>query len=257
MIDIRKRVALIPFVFTVIAVPPGLRYASRAPGYAITMEVASSLETEKLVMTLKFAGQNLRLEPDLTAMAGSDVNMAQMTKGAFLLPQPNGKVVFVIPGMGTAMRMDANEIGGTNAPAQRCDTVSVEDLGVGETILGVATRKYRMRARLQAKGDRPTGDEVTEMWIATSLPQGKGVFKRFAKTFGNQIGSAGCPDQFSKFPEGFPLRIKSTKPGPRGPETETTIVTSIKQMTFPDSDFAIPAGMNVMDGNPFEKRGSF
>jgi hypothetical protein len=246
---------LIPFAFAIAAAPADVRVLPRADGYAVTMEVASSLETEKLVMTLKFAGQSLRLEPDLTAMAGSDPAIAQMIRGAYLIPMPGAKVAFVIPGTGMAMRMNASDIGGTDAPAQRCDDVTIDDLGAGESMFGHATRKHRMRTRLHARGDRPAGEEVIEMWVAPFLQSARGVFKRYAKTFGNQIGNAGCPDQFGKFPEGFPLRIKTTRVGPKGPEIETLVVTSITKMSFTDADFALPPGMPVVDENPFGKRG--
>jgi hypothetical protein len=49
--------------------------------------------------------------------------------------------------------------------------------------------------------------------------------------------------------------MKTTRVGPKGPETETMIVTSIRKMNFPNADFAVPPGMTVMDENPFGKRG--
>jgi hypothetical protein len=250
MLHFRSRIALVPAALF-FGAPADAGKLPPADGFAVTAEMTSSTEKEKVILTFKFAGENLRLDPDIAALGANDPQASQMMSGAFMLSLPAGKVAFVMPAVGMAMRMDATEMNKPDPAEQKCDSVTVQDLGVGESILGIATRKYRLRTALQASGDRPAGDEITDVSVATSFPEGHGVFKRYAKAFGDQVGGGPCPEEARKFPDGFPLRFRSTKMGPNGPETEEMQVTSVRKVSYADTDFIIPPGMRVMDGNPF------
>ena len=221
----RRIAALIPALF--LAAAP----AARVEGWAITATLTTSAGAAKVV-TFKFAGDKIRLEPDLTTLAPNDPSAPQMLDGAFLIAEPGRKAAFIMPGMNMAMRMNGSELHEPDSTSQKCESVTIENLGVGEAILGIATRKFRMRMRLLAKGDRPAGDQVEDIWVATSTPGTNGAFKRFANAFGTQAGISNCPEQLAKFPEGFPLRVRSTKPGPNGAETADFEVTVVRKHMF-------------------------
>jgi hypothetical protein len=206
----------------------------RADGYTITMRITTGTQAP-MNITFKAAGEKMRLETDMSAMMGGGRGGAMAT-GAYMLPNSDGKLIMVMPnapnmsgGTGMAMSMDlaqmAQRMGG--APP-RVAEATVEDLGPGETILGYKTHKYRIR--------QPDG--TVEAWIA-DLP---GIdFKKFATGFGAQF-SGMHPRMAEKIPSGFALKVVIS-----GKETGTMEVSKIEKTSFTNSDFEVPAGLQVMD----------
>src|SRR5205085_12152457 len=105
---------------------------------------------------------------------------------------------------------------------------TIEDMGAGETILGYKTHKYRIR--------QP--DNTVEFWVA-ELPGTN--FKKFVTGFGAHFSGVD-PRMADKIPQGFALKVVVT-----GKDPVTTEVTKIEKTSFTDSDFEVPAGIQVMD----------
>ena len=248
-------------VLTPLAVLPRLVHdpisaAPRIEGYAITVQITNSAGRGRdMGMTFKFAGDRFRLDPDPATMGGDNPQAAQMMVGVYMLVQPGGKVAIVMPAAGMGMSMNPSDMAGRGGPPPKCEKPTIEDLGAGEQVLGHATHRYRTKEMIPARGTIPAGEEVTEILAATDLPGADGLFRRFGETFGAQMGDSGCPGVMETFPKGFPMRTVSTKPGANGPVTERMEVTKIEKKDFSASDFEIPAGIRMMEGNPFGGRG--
>lgn len=202
----------------------------RADGYTITMRVTSGTRAP-IDLTFKAAGEKMRVDVDMSSMMGGRGG------SGYMLPSSDGKLTMVMPSMpnpmsggtGMAMSMDltamAAQMGG--APPSVSDA-TIEDLGAGETILGYKTRKYRIRQT----------DNTVEAWIA-ELP---GVdFKKFAMGFGAQFTGIN-PRMAEKIPSGFAVKAVMS-----GKDTGTMEVSKIEKTSFTESDFQVPAGIQVMD----------
>jgi hypothetical protein len=225
-------------------------------------------------MTLKVAGDKVRLDlEDIGSMMGGMgggrmSQMGDMSKGAYILVQPNGKVAVIMPnapnmrgggtGMGISMDMSAMSSGMGMAVPEASDVkVVVEDLGSGGSIHGFPTRKYRIKQTYTATGggaNSPKGaqDVTSEAWFTTSIDGAVEGLKKFSESFGAQFGGGssarGVVDELrGKMPQGFPLKMISTQVS-GGKTTVTTMeVSQVTKTTFGPADLEVPSNIQLLD----------
>jgi hypothetical protein len=237
-LNTRALFSLIPAAF-IVPLNDALSPAPRADGYVVMMKVTSGGEGN--TVTLKMAGEKMRLEGDVGGSMGSMGNMGD-TKGAFLLPTPDGKIVAVMPnmqnpmggGMGFAVTIDVAALAGGRRGAPPVNvTPVIEDLGAGEKLIGHATRKYRIKDT--------GGSGYMDIWLTTDL---KGLdFRKFVQAFGKQMSGSDART-WASVPEGFPLKTVTTS----ADNSVTTMeVLSADKKSFAEADFEVPAGIQVLD----------
>jgi hypothetical protein len=239
--------------------------AVRLDGYVVSMTVAVNTKEANapIGMTLKLAGDKMRMEMDVSSMLGSagGGEAATMMNGAYMLAQSDGRIAMVLPNMrnpfgggatGMGMIIDSEMIKGqiresadsiAKAPSEV--TVTMDDLGPGETILGHATRRYRLTHRLTMGGQQEGG--TAEVWMASDLAEAEAGFRKFGEAFGKSLLGGSSVDVenaiFAKMPTGFALRIVATS----GTETIKMEVTKAQKTSMDASEFEVPSGIQLMD----------
>ena len=221
-------------------------------------------------LTLKVAGDKMRVEMDMSGMMGGGRGGGrggEMTAGAFMLLQPDGKVAVILPsmpnpmggGMGMGMLMDLTAMraggrGGRGGPPIEVSDIKfdVTDLGAGEPILGHATHKYRFHETYKSGSEATPHDVTSDAWFSTDLGGAEEGFRKFSESFGAQFGSGNAAKPLvdarrAKMPKGFPMKMVSTTAKAEGKTVTTMEVTRIGKMSFEASDFEVPAGIQVMD----------
>jgi hypothetical protein len=241
-------------------------------GYQLTFKVTSDAaqSTDPVLVTLKVAGDKIRVEMDIASMMGRGGGGGgggmggEMAVGAYMLVQPAGKIGIILPALGMGVLADASSLGGRGrgaAPATPAGdlTVSVEDLGAGETIAGHPTHKFRTHEKCtlttNAMGQSTTAkhDDTSDLWMASDLGDAEQGFKKFWESFGAIGARAGCGRAQvaaalgAKMPKGMPVKIVSTQNTDTGKSVSTIEATEIKKTSFDASDFEVPAGMQLMD----------
>jgi hypothetical protein len=93
---------------------------------------------------------------------------------------------------------------------------------------------------------------VTEIWMATDMPDAEAGFRKFTDTFGMQfVGAATSKDVQAalqaKQPRGFALRTAVAMKTPDGPQNMKLEVTKIEKSSIEDKEFQVPAGIQLMD----------
>jgi hypothetical protein len=248
----------------------------RVDGYVITMSITSEGAgmNAPINMTLKAAGTKLRMEMDFSAMmsaASGGVDGAMMS-GLYVLPQDDGRMAMILPnmqnpfgsGMGMGMIMDPQAMVGAvrdrglSVPTFSDMKISVADLGVGESIVGRSTRKYKMTQSYLIDGKQHEG--VSEIWIATDMADAEVALRKFG-AFGNQfVGAATSKhvqaEMDAKMPKGFALRTLVTMTTPDGAQTVKMETVKAEKATFDDKEFEVPAGIQLMDMAAMMKRGN-
>jgi hypothetical protein len=231
--------------------------------------------SERLGMTFKMAGGKLRLEMDMSSLLGAagGGEAAAMMSGAYMLLQSDGRMAMIVPGFqnpmtggtGMGMIMDTQMLKGRigadvtsnvdTTVAAAMNKVSIEDLGAGETILGHATRRYRI-TETPGGGDA-SGTEAIEVWVATDLPDAVAGFKSFGESFASSfldLTSQAATDAITrKMSDGFPMRVVATSSA--GKEMMRMEVSRAERVSFDDKEFEVPAGIQLMDmGAMLKKR---
>jgi hypothetical protein len=240
----------------------------RADGHVIAMTISMSEndKTESIGMTMKLAGEKLRLEMDVSAMAGAmgAGDDAAMLKGAYMLVQGEGKIAMVMPsftnpltgsaGMGMIMNaeMMKGQFGGA-MPSAPDVNITVTDLGPGETILGHPTRRYRVTENSTSTG---TGaPDAVEVWLASDLADVEAGFKKLGNSFATSFfGPVFAGSAAGKVPPGFPLRVVGTTAA--GKEVMRLDVSRAEKLNIDDKEFEVPAGIQMMDLGAMMKRGN-
>ena len=243
-------------------VPPEQRALD---GYVVSMTIAVSAKevTAPIGMTLKIAGNKMRMEMDVSSMlasAGGGEASAMMT-GAYMLAQTDGRIAMILPNMrnpfggngtGMGMIMDAEMIKGqlgqaadSVVKASNDVTVTIDDLGPGETILGRATRRYKLTHRVTVNGQQESG--TAEVWMASDLAEAEAGFRKFGESFGKSLLGGSSADVenaiFAKMPPGFALRMVATA----GTETVKMEVTKAQKLSIEEKEFEVPSGIQIMD----------
>jgi hypothetical protein len=172
---------------------------------------------------------------------------------------PLGGLMSMMGGMDEAglLKMDVTDI-----------SVSVDELGAGESILGHSTMRYRTRhsfsMSVAVMGFRRSSKEVTEtdVWMASDLSVAEGkALDEFARNFSQSFSASGIGGEGMrklteelqrKMPKGFPLKqvAKRTSVDQGGKETSsttTTEVTEYKRVTLDAKLFEVPAGYTLRD----------
>lgn len=239
---------------------------SAIEGYVLTQRITSANEPT-MTLKVKVAQGRVRVE-----MQGGP--QGAMPEGVFMLLRDDGKVSVVMPSEGMALQMDAQQLSGgmqsmmsmmgMSAPTYSDVSIDVQELGAGETMLGYATRKYRVRQRYTVsggmRGSQPVQhDDVTEMWMTTSIPGMDDGLQRFADVFGSAFGGGGSGGSTElaaamkgKIPPGYPLKTvvtsTETRNGSAGqPQTTTLEVLDVTRTNIEASEFELPAGIQLLD----------
>lgn len=255
--------------------------ASPAPvfvdGYTIAMKITTDDANAQgpATITFKVAGDKVRLEMDMAGIApgggrggrrgGRGGGGGDMT-GAFMLLQADGQVAAIIPSQQMGITMDIGSIsggrgGGRGGMAgmfgQRTFSdvsVTVDEMGGGESILGHATHKYRVHTKytetMNTMGNAQTTahDNTTDLWLATDLADAAQAFARLGAFFSRAGGPEARDALMAKLPKGgFPLKSITTEKTERGTTTATMEATEVKKTSFDDADFEVPPGIQVMD----------
>lgn len=243
-------------------------------GYTVTMKVSGDqMQQGPLTMTFKVMGDKLRLETDMSQLAGrgGGGRGAEMAAGAYMLLQADGKFAMILPAAGMGMTMDvAGMFGGRGrggmggTPAVTDLSVSVEDLGAGESMLGHSTHKYRVHTKftqntnMMGQATTANHDDSSDLWMTTDFPGAEEAFARLGSTFGSRGGSEVSDAVRSKLPKGVPLKIVATVKTERDNTVTTMETTEIKKTAFQASDFEVPSGIQIMDlGAMGRGRGGF
>ena len=252
-------------------------------GTEISWRMTSSMSNGGPVeWTLLSAGDRMRIDIDLARLASArgagpgrsgevDVmasTLGGMLGGTYLLTLADGKVAMIAPGMQMAVVVDPSTLGDGNpmaemrggrgrraAPAQSDVDAAVgaigaiEDLGVGERMLGYPTRRFRA----VSKGANGAEEGTVEMWMANVGAAGT-AFQKYSESFsGMALGgaSASINKAFdAKIPKGsVPLKIVVTNNSRRGKETVTIETVEFKQVRFDPAELEIPPGLQIVDPN--------
>jgi hypothetical protein len=174
-----------------------------------------------------------------------------------------------------AMQMDAQMLAGgmqnmasmlgMGMPTISDVSVEVQELGAGETMLGLATRKYRVRQRYTTSGGMGGNaqperhDDVSEIWMTTSMPGLSDGLQKFVDVLGSMFagGGQGASKELAdamkgKVPPGYPLKTIVTSTvsvgsTPGRPTTTTLEVLDVTKTNINASEFDVPAGIQVID----------
>jgi hypothetical protein len=231
--------------------------------------------------TVLSAGDRMRMDIDLARFAsargggpgrGGDGGMGRgddaignvignITAGLYVLVMADGKMTVVMPGMQMAVAADVasladgNPMGGRRgrgAEVERARDVEaaiglIEDLGVGERILGHPTRRFRATS----KGARGNTDGTIEMWMANIGTMGA-AFQKYSDRFSGMFlggSSASVNKAFeAKIPKGsVPLKMVIISNSNRGKDTTTIETIDFKQVMFDPAELELPPGMQVLD----------
>ncbi|HKS06530.1 MAG TPA: hypothetical protein VJR92_09485 [Gemmatimonadaceae bacterium] len=235
--------------------------------------------------TVLSAGDRMRMDIDLARFAsargggpgsgrGGDGGMGRgeeaignvisnMTAGLYVLVTGDGKMTVVMPGMQMAVAADVASLaqgnpmggrGGRGAEVERARDVeaaigAIEDLGVGERILGHPTRRFRSTS----KGARGNTEGTIEMWMANIGTMGA-AFQKYSDRFSGMFlggSSASVNRAFeAKIPKGsVPLKMVIISNSNRGKDTTTIETIDFKQVMFDPAELELPPGMRVLDPN--------
>ncbi|HEX9692992.1 MAG TPA: DUF4412 domain-containing protein [Gemmatimonadales bacterium] len=261
---VSRRAAILASAFALIAAAPA---PARIDGYVVTQRITSGSEPA-VTLKIKVAQGKVRVE-----MSGGP--QGGMPEGMFMLLNPDGKVTAVMPTQGMAMMMDAGQLSGGMGDVMRMMgmaepsvsdvSVNVTDLGAGEAILGYPTRKYRvsqqytMTTSMRGQSRTEKHDDVSELWMTTSMPGFTEGLEKFAESFGNAFGGAGqgaskelAAAMAGKIPRGYPLKTIVTSnttvgDGPARPTTTTLEVLDVTKTSIDAAEFEVPAGIQVID----------
>ncbi len=248
------------------AIPAALSAQTTAPsrgmGYTMVMTIDSggahkttmSMLTETLDSKFR-----ITIKSDAVAGAASEIQM--------IIDSLAGTMTNIMPAQSMAMIMPTSMLkqGQAALPAYSMEmapnpVVSITDMGVGEPILGHATRHYHQTFSYSMKiivGDESCvkpSREVADVWTTTEVnfPNIMGAIQRFtgAKTpsgFAEKLDSLQ-----NKTLKGMMLRRISTvsttsASGDTLRVTTSMEIAALKSEGIDSSDFDVPSGYNVMD----------
>jgi hypothetical protein len=276
-LNMRTRFARRARAAALLLVPVGTIAFSRASspaaeGWTFTWNVTSDAPAaQNSTMQVRVLSNRMRVDFLKGTMPGMPPNgymLIDAGKGQMHMVSPQEKTATLIPleGMttaasqmaaGTQMKMEATDI-----------SISTEDLGAGEAILGHATHRYRVKQSftlsMSAMGmNQSTHTESTsELWVATDFPEADlRALETFNKSFGQSFGGLSAmggdgmkklnEELQAKMPKGFPLKQSvtgtMTMQGQSQSIRTTMEVTSMSKATLEQALFDVPAGFKVND----------
>ena len=266
-------------LMTLLAASP---VTTRLDGYQITMKMTVEMPATEMPvgmppgpmnmdMVIKTADGRLRMEIDFAKFMGTNAGYmaaaGAMLNGTYILLQPDGKMLTVMPSMRVAMSADAGSLlsGGMGAGdvSEKVDTapgwLKVTDLGAGERVAGYATRRFRADMKFKTTVDEnglkttETNDSSYEFWITTDRGDVMAALRAFDKATGNSVvgGQKEISDALmSKLPPNSSvLRAVGHNLTNEGKTSMKMEVTEIKKATFEPAEFEVPPGVQVMDMN--------
>jgi hypothetical protein len=228
-----------------------------------TSDSGGSTPSQTLTMRVMAANDIVRTEID--AAAGSP------TAGFYVLMNgATGRMTNVMPAQRIAMT--SSGLAGLFGPGGMIQVeivgeplFTVEDLGVGEPVLGHPTRHYRATQRavflltVAGVSCRRTMSSVTDEWSATDLAVPAAIRQSMLRPFGpaestSPFGAAAAKLQaiHDERVKGIVLRAESSVDRPNSASGPRTVksrieVTELAKVQMDSSSFAIPAGYTVMD----------
>jgi hypothetical protein len=242
------------------AVPPLL--AQSVSGWTLVTRYVSdsgSGNAAPTTVAIDIAGDKMRMEVSGPMMRG--------VSGVYLLIDgAAGTITNVMPAQKTAMTMDIPGVGGgvtglVKASIKGDPTIDVEELGPGENILGLPTRRYHSRTAytlVMTFGDQSCEKTIVtdgEQWMTPGTTPLAAAMKTLQSLSGGQVASAAmralADATRAKMP-GFALRsiATSTTTSASGESTSVKVssdVTSFGAAEIDPARLATPAGFNVMD----------
>jgi hypothetical protein len=250
----------------------------RVDGYQITMKVTMDMPADaaagmpagpmQMDVVIKSAGERVRMEMDMAKMmagrGGGDqmAGAAAMLGGVYVLVQPDGKMITVMPSMGMAMVGGGGGMGAMGGMIKTSlDTLpgwlKVTDLGAGERILGYATRKFRVETKytttttVMGTATTDSIDGTSDVWVTSDPAEALAAIRKYSQTMGASV-LGGTKDIFEASMKKLPanavaLRTVATSTTDKGKTSVTLEVAEIKKATFEATEFEVPAGMQVMD----------
>ena len=273
-------------VVTLLAASPA---TTKLDGYQITMKMTVEMPATEMPvgmppgpmnmdMVIKTADGRLRMEIDFAKFMGTNAGYmaaaGAMLNGTYVLLQPNGKMLTVMPAMGVAMAADAGSLlsgGGLGAGdvSEKVDTapgwLKVTDLGAGERVAGFATRRFRADMKFKTTVDdnglktTEMNDSSYEIWLTTDRGDVMTALRAFDKATGTSVvgGQKEISDGLmAKLPPNSSvLRVVGHNLTNEGKTSMRMEVTEIKKATFEPAEFEVPAGVQVMDMSAMGGRG--
>jgi hypothetical protein len=241
-------------------------------GWTFTWNVTSDAPmAQNSTMQVRVLGNRMRvdfLKGTVPGMPPNGFMLIDAGKGQMHMVSPQEQTATLIPleGMTAATNQMAS---GAQIKMEATDiSVSVDDLGAGEALLGHPTHKYRVKQaftlNMSAMGmnQSTTTESTSEMWMATDFPEADlRAFETFNKTFGQSFGGLTAmggegmkklnDELQAKMPKGFPLKQSvtgtMTMQG-RSQAIRTTMeVASMSKATLEQALFDVPAGYKVND----------
>jgi hypothetical protein len=258
-------------------VPAGALALSRAPvpmaeGWTFVWNVTSDAPVaQNSTMQVRLLTHQMRVDFRTGTMPGMPPGgymLIDAEKGQMVMVSPQEKTatLFALGGMGTAMGQMA---AGAQMKMEATDiSISVDDLGPGEAILGHPTHKYRLKQNytlnMSTMGMQQSTrtESTTETWMSTDFPEAElRAFEGFNKTFGQSAGGIAAmggegmkklnEELQAKMPKGFPLKQivtgTMTMQGRSQAMRTTMEVASMSKGTLEPSLFEIPEGYKVND----------
>jgi hypothetical protein len=220
-------------------------------------------------MRVRIAGQLARIDyvraPQ--GMKRGSYIILDAEQGLMTMVSPSDKTAMLLPVGGLTSMLGAMGAQGLVKMDVSDVSVSVQDLGSGELILGHPTHRHLLKQSMTTSvsimGMKRTSRSVTdtEMWIATDIPAAQiRVFEEFGRNFAQSsgIGALGGEglqqlqaELQSKVPRGFPLKqVATTVTDPDGKATTSTTTTEVKefqQASIDEAIFVVPADYKVTD----------
>ena len=224
----------------------------------------------EMSMQVRLAGPQLRVDflKGTTGMTPGAYMLLNAETSQLTMVSPKEKSATVLPVGGMASMLGA--VGAAGIMKIEIDNVSVtvEDLGAGDAILGHGTHRYRVKEshtmNVSVMGMHRSGTTATdtEMWIATDVSRTEQrAFEAFAANFAQSMGGAGfggdgmrkLTDELQrKMPKGLVLRqIATTRQTDQGGKETTSVTTTevkeFKQARLDEKLFEVPKDYVVTD----------
>jgi hypothetical protein len=257
--------------------------AGRGEGYTLRFTSSSTVERGRvprgadgtarteMMGTVKLQGGKARLDFNQLPQSPTSGAPSAIQEGGFMLLDAGTKrFIMVNPKTREAIQMDGDLSAAMAGPMMPKFDVSdvtsrTEDLGAGETILGFATRKYRisnaytLSVSMMGQTQRMRNEQVTEVQSSDEIAAFDPAFAMFQETFQNSFGGimkdvvdklkAANPTGFA--PRGFVLAQTSRNlvvaNGDTTVTNSTLRVTQFQPGAVVASEFAVPADVKVVD----------
>jgi hypothetical protein len=211
--------------------------------------------TTSITVAIEVAGDKMRMEIS-SAMFPAAAGIYMLIDGAA------GTITNVMPTQQMAMTMDVEGVTGIVRFSIKGEpTVDVEDLGPGENILGLPTRRYHHRTvytLVTTLGDKSCEKTVVtdgDQWMTPSTKLSESAMKTLLDVNGGQMTPPAMRVLAEKARVKMPgvlLRaiLTSTTTTPAGEASSVKVqsdVTSFGSMEIDPARLAPPAGFNMMD----------